>query len=102
MSPVAGQSPDSGDKICIDRKTLKQLLVLACRSTDILVNIRHREIFLDSLDTYLSEATEFDADDCFRASLLLESYYEYVSPSLAQLGDILDEAFELIQAVEHD
>ncbi|MEG4812490.1 hypothetical protein QUA82_33490 [Microcoleus sp. F8-D3] len=93
---------ESNDKIVIDRKTFKRLLGLICQSTDLLVNARHREVFLESLNTYLSEATELDGADCFRASLLLDAYYEYAPASFSLLDDNLQEALELMREVKHD
>lgn len=102
MPSISVQSSSDDDKICIDRKTFKRLFSIVCSSTDILANARHREVFLDSLDTYLSEPTELDGDDCFRASLLLDAYYEYVPASLDQLGSLLDEAFELMREIRNN
>ncbi|MEG4169409.1 MULTISPECIES: hypothetical protein [unclassified Microcoleus] len=93
---------DGTDKIVIDRQVFKHLLGLVCRSTDILANARHREIFLESLNSYLTEATLLDDTDCFRASLLLDAYYEYVPASLVLLSHVLDEAHELMRGLKHD
>ncbi|MCC3530430.1 MAG: hypothetical protein JGK21_20525 [Microcoleus sp. PH2017_22_RUC_O_B] len=93
---------ESRDKIVIDRETFKRVFSLVCRSVDTLANVRHREIFLDSLNNYLTESTELDDSDCFRGSLLLDAYYEYVPASLALLEDNLQEAFELIGGVERE
>lgn len=100
MPPISGKSSPDDDKVCIDRKTFMHLLGLVCRSTDLLVNARHREIFLDSLNTYLIEATELDGAGCFRASLFLNSYCEYVLPSLASLDDNLQELFDLMREIK--
>jgi hypothetical protein len=69
---------------------------------DELANARHREIFLDCLDSHLVETAFLDNSGCFQASLLLDAYYEYVPASLAQLGRNLQEAFELIRGFNHD
>jgi len=100
MPSIANQSPDVIEKISIEVKTLKRLIGLICRSTDILSDARHHEIFLDCLNTYLNESNEMDDSDCFRAVLLLNAYYEYVPPSLAELGSILDETLELIRKIK--
>ncbi len=93
---------ESTDRIVIDRKTFKRVFSLVCRSVDELANVRHREIFLDCLDSYLSETAFLDDSGCFRASLLLDAYYEYVPASLVLLGNNLQEAFELMRGVEHE
>src|SRR6476660_7788166 len=89
-------TPELGDNmIAIDRETFRQIFSLLNRSTDVLVNARHREIFLECLNSHLLESNGFDGDQLFQASLLLDAYYEYVSPSLAELGTYLDEAREI-------
>jgi hypothetical protein len=93
---------ESNDKIVIDRKTFKRVFSLLQIGVDELTNARHREIFLDCLDTYLVESVVLDDSRCFQASLLLDAYYEYVPASLAQLGSNLQEAFELMRGVNHD
>lgn len=100
MPSISVTSSSDDGKICIDRKTFMRLLGLVCHSCDLLVNARHREVFLDFLDTYLSEATELDDAACFRASLLLDAYYEYVSPSLSMLDDNLQELFNLMREIK--
>jgi hypothetical protein len=93
---------ESTDKIVIDRETFKRAFSLLCRSIDTLANVRHREVFLESLDKHLLESAELDDSDCFRATLLLDAYYEYVPASLALLGDNLQEAFELMRGVRNE
>jgi len=93
---------ESTDKIVIDRKTFKRAFSLLQTSVDILANVRHREIFLDCLDSHLVETAFLDDSGCYQASLLLDAYYEYVPASLAQLGRNLQEAFELIRGFNHD
>jgi len=96
----SSQLPDVDEKISIEVKTFNRLIGLICRSTDILANVRHHEIFLDSLNTHLTESTEMDSSDCFRALLLLDAYYEYVTASLALLDSDLDEALKLMQEMK--
>jgi hypothetical protein len=93
---------DAKEQIIVDRKTFKQFRGLIYRSVDAITNIRHREVFLDCLNRYLAESDELDDADCFRASLLLDAYYEYVTASLAMLSDNLQEAYELIRGVRND
>ena len=93
---------ESNDKIVIDPKTFNRFFSLVRLSVDELRNARHCEIFLECLDTYLTESNFLDDADLFRASLLLDSYYEYVPASLALLDSNLQEAFEIMQAVKHD
>ncbi|MEG4916092.1 hypothetical protein [Microcoleus sp. B7-D4] len=93
---------ESSDKIVIDRKTFDRVFLLVRRSVDELANARHREIFLECLDTCLTKSKFLDDAGCFQASLLLDAYYEYVPASLVLLGNRLEEAFKLMQAVEHD
>lgn len=95
------QSPaiDLSDKVVIDRETFRQIFSLLNRSVDILVNARHYEIFLDSLDTYLSDSNGLDADQCFRASLLLDSWIDFVPDALLDLDGNLDELRKLMLVV---
>ena len=93
---------ESTDSIAIDRKTFKRVLSLLCRNVDTLANVRHREIFLDSLSRYLVDFADLNDSACFRAILLLDAYCEYVPASLALLGDNLQEAFELMRGVAHE
>ena len=97
MTSITNQSPDVSEKISIEVKTLNRLIGLLCRSIDILNNAQHREIFLDSLDAYLSESAEMDR---FRANLLLSAYYEYVPRNLAELDSVLNEALEFMQEMK--
>ena len=93
---------ESTDKIVIDRKTFKRVFSLLRCSVDELTNARHREIFLECLNSHLVETAFLDDSGCFQASLLLDAYYEYVPASLAQLSSNLQEAFELIHGFNHD
>lgn len=101
MPPISGQPPDAGDQICISRETFQQIFSLINRSTGTLTDARYREVFLDCLDTYLVESVALDDGQCFQASLLLDAYYEYVPASLAEIARNLQEAFELMRAVNH-
>ncbi|MDP8935105.1 MAG: hypothetical protein M3N42_13435 [Cyanobacteriota bacterium] len=102
MPPISGQSPNAGDKICIDRETFQQIFLLINRSTGTLTDARYRKVFLDCLATYLVESVALDDDQCFQASLLLDAYYEYVPACLAELFCNLQKALELMRAVNHD
>jgi hypothetical protein len=93
---------ESTDKIVIDRKTFKRAFLLLQTSVDILANVRHREVFLECLNKYLVDSAELDDSECFRATLLLDAYYDYVPASLALLGHNLQEAFELMRGVQHE
>jgi len=80
---------ESTDKIVIDRETFKQLLALVGSCVDELVNPRDCEIFLISLDTYLSESDSPEA----RKSLLLLNYYRDIVPdALEEIAERLEEA----------
>ena len=80
---------ESTDKIVIDRETFKQLLALLTSCVDELVNPRDCEIFLTSLDTYLSENNSPEA----RKSLLLLNYYRDIVPdALEEVAARLEEA----------
>jgi hypothetical protein len=80
---------ESTDKIVIDRETFKQLLALVGSCVDELVNPRDGEIFLTSLDTYLSESDSPEA----RKSLLLLNYYRDIVPdALEEIAERLEEA----------
>ena len=80
---------ESTDKIVIDREMFKQLLALLNSCADELVNPRDREIFLTSLDTYLSESDSPEA----RKSLLLLNYYRDIVPdALEEIAARLEEA----------
>jgi len=89
MPPISGQSPDAGDKICIDRETFKQLLALLNSCVDELVNPRDCEIFLTFLDTYLSEN---DSPEPRKSLLLLNYYRDIVPDALEEIADRLEEA----------
>jgi hypothetical protein len=89
MPPISGQSPDAGDKICIDRETFKQLLALVNSCVDELVNPRDCEIFLTFLDTYLSEN---DSPEPRKSLLLLNYYRDIVPDALEEIADRLEEA----------
>lgn len=96
MPPISGQSPDAGDKICIDRKTFKELFLLVGRCADELVNPRDCEIFLTSLDIYLSESDSLEA----RKSLLLLNHYRDVVPeALEEIADWLEEIRETMKVI---
>ncbi|AFZ11001.1 hypothetical protein Osc7112_6924 (plasmid) [Oscillatoria nigro-viridis PCC 7112] len=94
----------SNDKIVVDGKTFARVLSLINLSIDDLTNARHREIFLECLNTYLVESpAESERDDAyiFRASLLLDSYYEYVPACLALIHSNLEEACTLMREVKY-
>lgn len=96
MPPISGQSPDAGDKICIDRETFKQLLALLNSCVDELVNPRDCEIFLTFLDTYLSENDSPEP----RKSLLLLNYYRDIVPEvLEEIADRLEEARGIFKSI---
>lgn len=96
LQPV---TPGLGDIVAIDRQTFRQIFSLLNRSTDILATARHREIFLTCLDGYLSESVGLDDSQCFKASLLLDAWIEHVPASLAQLGDELEEARQIMHVI---
>jgi hypothetical protein len=89
MPPISGQSPDAGDKICIDRETFQQLFALLTSCVDELVNPRDCEIFLTFLDTYLSEN---DSPEPRKSLLLLNYYRDIVPDALEEIADRLEEA----------
>jgi hypothetical protein len=80
MPPILGKSPNAGDQICIDHKKFKQLFAFVCRCVEQLEHPRDCEIFLTSLDIYLSESNSSEA----RKSLLLLNYYRDVVPELLE------------------
>ncbi|MEG4577867.1 hypothetical protein QUA56_35175 [Microcoleus sp. N3A4] len=95
---------EPSDKIVIDAKTFARILSLINSSFDELTNARHREIFLECLNTYLIESpAESERDDSyiFRASLLLDAYYEYVPACLALTHSHLQEAYTLMREVKY-
>ena len=89
MPPISGQSPDAGDKICIDRETFHQLFALLTSCVDELVNPRDCEIFLTFLDTYLSEN---DSPEPRKSLLLLNYYRDIVPDALEEIAGRLEEA----------
>ena len=93
---------DADEKIVIDRKMFKQVCSLLLSSVDEITNTRHREIFLKSLKNLFFEGVDMDGSGFAEASLLLEAYYDYVSPSLAQLDSNLKEAFDLVVGVKNE
>jgi len=82
-----------GDKIVIDRKTFKRLRSLIYECYDTLQNPRNCEIFLTSLDNYLSEAAKPEATKCL---LLLNYYRDIVPEALTEISGWLKEARELM------
>jgi hypothetical protein len=96
MPPISGQSPDAGDKICIDRETFKQLRSLVSCCANDLVNPRDCEIFLTSLDIYLSKS---DNPESRKSLLLLNHYRDVVPDALLEIAEYLEEAIELINVV---
>jgi hypothetical protein len=96
MPPISGQSPDAGDKICIDRETFKQLLSLLNSCVDELVNPRDCEIFLTFLDTYLSEN---DSPEPRKSLLLLNYYRDIVPEALEEIADRLEEARGIFKSI---
>jgi hypothetical protein len=96
MPPISGQSPDAGDKICIDRETFKQLLTLLTSCVDELVNPRDCEIFLTFLDTYLSEN---NSPEPRKALLLLNYYRDIVPDALEEVVDRLEEARGIFKSI---
>jgi len=96
MPPISGQSPDAGDKICIDRETFKQLLALLNSCMDELVNPRDCEIFLTFLDTYLSEN---DSPEPRKSLLLLNYYRDIVPEALEEIADRLEEARGIFKSI---
>jgi len=96
MPPISGQSPDAGDKICIDRETFKQLLALLNSCVDELVNPRDCEIFLTFLDTYLSEN---DSPEPRKSLLLLNYYRDIVPEALEEIADRLEEARGIFKSI---
>ena len=93
---------EADDKILVDRKMFERVCSLLLSSVDEIANTRHREIFLRSLKNLFFEGVGLDDFGCAEASLLLEAYYKYVSPSLAQLDSDLKEAFDLVVGVKND
>ena len=96
MPPILGQSPDAGNKICIDRETFKQLLALLTSCVDELVNPRDCEIFLTFLDTYLSEN---DSPEPRKSLLLLNYYRDIVPEALEEVADRLEEARGIFKSI---
>jgi len=96
MPPISGKSPNAGDQICIDRKTFKQLLALVTSCVNELVNPRDCEIFLTSLDIYLSEN---DSPEPRKSLLLLNHYRDVVPEALEEIADSLEEAREIFNVI---
>jgi hypothetical protein len=96
MPPISDRSPNVGDQICIDRKTFKQLLALVTSCVDELVNPRDCEIFLTSLDIYLSEN---DSPEPRKSLLLLNHYRDVVPEALEEIADSLEEIRETIRFI---
>ena len=82
-----------GDKIVIDRKTFKQLRSLIYECDDVLQNPRNCEIFLTSLDNYLSDTAKPEVTKCL---LLLNYYRDIVPEALTDIAGWLEEARGLI------
>jgi hypothetical protein len=93
---------EANEKIVVDRKKFKRVFCLLLSSVDEVTNVRHREIFLKSLNRLFYEAVGLNNLASAQASLLLRAYVDYVSPSLAELNSNLEEAFDLMREVNHD
>jgi hypothetical protein len=81
------------DKIVIDKKTFKQLRSLIHDCDDTLQNPRNCEIFLTSLDNYLSDTAKPEVTKCL---LLLNYYRDIVPDALTDIAGWLGEARGLI------
>jgi hypothetical protein len=99
MPPISGQSPDAGDKICIDRETFRQLLSLLNSSTDILYLARTNEIFIQCLGDYLDDLTCLDDFQISKVSTLLRVWLDVVPENLTELSEYLQEARETVSVI---
>ena len=89
MPPISGRSPDAGDQICIDRKTLKKILKLVLRSVDNLAFVCEQDIFLKCLDNYLSED---ENPEPRKSTLLLRCWLDVGPENLEEVVGWLEEA----------
>jgi hypothetical protein len=91
--PPVGRSQlltsELGEKIVIDRQTFKRLKALVYCCDDELQNPRDCEIFLTSLDNYLSENKKPEVSKCL---LLLSHYRDVVPEALTEIAGWLEEA----------
>ncbi|MGL5063770.1 MAG: hypothetical protein ACRC62_27605 [Microcoleus sp.] len=79
----------SDDKIIIDRQTFRQIFSLLGYCVDEMQRVRDSEIFLTSLDNYLSETNN---PNISKAVLLLNCWLENVPDGIEKIADHLDEA----------
>jgi hypothetical protein len=84
------------DKVVIDRKTLEKLRTTLRCCIDNIAGDRDCEIFLTSLDLYLSEEKKPSAS---KSLLLLNHYRDVVPESLEEVEDWLQEAKEIINVI---
>ena len=89
MPPISGKSPDAGDQICIDRKTLKKILKLVLQSVDTLAYVCENDIFLRCLDNYLSEDENPKPG---KSTLLLRCWLDVGPENLEEVAGWLEEA----------
>jgi hypothetical protein len=83
-------------KIVIDQKTFKRLRSLIHECDDTLSNPRNCEIFLTSLDTYLSDTAKPEVTKCL---LLLNYYRDIVPEALTDIAGWLEEARDLMGVI---
>jgi hypothetical protein len=87
---------DSDDKIIIDRKTVKRLRSLATRCAEELLNPRDCTVFLESLDSHLTESTVPEPQRTSQALLLLKVYRDVVPDALEEVTELLEELREIL------
>jgi hypothetical protein len=84
------------DKVVVDQKTIKRLRSLLYQCADNIASDRDCEIFLTSLDMYLSEEKDPSAS---KSLLLLNHYRDVVPESLEKISGWLDEARDTLNAI---
>ena len=85
-----------GDKVVIDRKTFKQLRSLIWHCEASVEYSRNSDIFLTSLDTYLSECENPEAK---KSVMLLKVYRDTVPEALEEAAGWIEEARELTDTI---
>jgi hypothetical protein len=79
----------SDDLIVIDRKTFKQVYTLIGKCADQMGCSRHCEIFLTSLNNYLSE---LDSPEASKSLLLLNTWLDVMPEEFGEIAGWLDDA----------
>jgi len=89
-------TPPLPDLVMVDRQTLKKVLRILSQSVDAVAAANHCDILLYSLDNYLLEGKNVNIN---KSMVLLRHYLDLVPESLAEVGEKLEEAHDLMKVI---